>query len=131
MKLTLTRTCDDGVQTLGVLRLPNGAIYQTLELAWKNNEKQISCIPAESYKVVKRNSPKYGNHFHIKDVPNRSWVLIHHGNYHSDILGCILVGKGLKDINNDGLLDVTSSKIAMGELNAYLPNDFELEIIYA
>jgi hypothetical protein len=129
MKITLKRISDDGVQTLGHLHLGNGKVYQTLELAWKNNERQRSCIPKGIYKVKKRTSAKYGEHFHILNVPNRDFILLHHGNYHTDILGCILPGKGLADLNKDGRLDVTSSRQAMKELLAALPNNFELEII--
>jgi hypothetical protein len=129
MKITLKRITDDGVQTLGHLHLGNGKVYQTLELAWKNNERQRSCIPKGTYKVKKRTSAKYGEHFHILNVPNRDFILLHHGNYHTDILGCILLGKGLSDLNKDGRLDVTSSRQAMKELLAALPNNFELEII--
>jgi hypothetical protein len=129
MRITLKRLSDDSVQTLGILTNVTGKVYQTLELAWKKNAKQISCIPKGIYKVRKRTSAKYGEHFHILNVPNRDFVLIHHGNYHTDILGCILVGKGLADINKDGRLDVTGSRQAMKELLSTLPKEFELEII--
>jgi hypothetical protein len=129
MKITLKRISDDGVQTLGHLHLGNGKVYQTLELAWKNNERQQSCIPKGVYKVRKRTSAKYGEHFHILNVPNRDMILIHHANFHNQLLGCIAPGKGLADLNKDGRLDVTSSRQAMKEMLAYLPNTFELEIV--
>jgi hypothetical protein len=129
MKITLKRIADDGVQTLGHLHLGNGKVYQTLELAWKNNERQRSCIPKGTYKVRKRTSAKYGEHFHILNVLNRDMILIHHANFHNQLLGCIAPGKGLSDLNKDGRLDVTSSRQAMKELLAALPNNFELEII--
>ena len=127
--INLKRLSDDGVQTLGILTLPNGRVLNTLELAWKDNEKKISCIPKGNYTVVKRTSEKYGAHFHILDVPNRSYVLFHHGNFHTDILGCVLVGLGLKDINKDGRLDVTNSKRAMTEMLNVLPDKWQLQII--
>lgn len=127
--ITIKRLTDDGVQTLGILTMPSGKIYHTLELAWKNNASKISCIPKSKYKVKKRTSAKYGEHFHILNVPGRDFILVHYGNYHIDILGCILPGKGLADINKDGRLDVTSSKQAMKEMLSALPNEFELEII--
>jgi len=129
MRITLKRLSDDGVQTLGILTNVTGKVYHTLELSWKKNAKQISCIPKGIYKVRKRTSAKYGEHFHILNVPNRDFILCHHGNYHTDILGCILPGKGLADINKDGSLDVTGSRQAMKELLATLPKEFELEII--
>lgn len=127
--IKLKRISDDGVQTLGILTMPSGKIYNTLELAWKNNQSKVSCIPKGKYKVRKRTSAKYGEHFHILNVPNRSFILIHFANFHSDLLGCIAVGKGLADINKDGRLDVTSSRQAMKEMLSALPNEFDLEII--
>ena len=76
----------------------------------------------------KRYSTKYKNHFHVLDVPNRSYILIHHGNYHKHTLGCILVGKTLTDINGDGYRDVTSSVATMNALNKVLPETFKLTI---
>jgi len=127
--MIIKRLTDDGVQTLGIMTLPNGKVYHTLELAWKNNNKKVSCIPKGKYKVRKRTSAKYGEHFHILNVPNRDMILIHFSNFHSDLLGCIAPGKGLADINKDGRLDVTGSRQAMKELLSTLPKEFELEII--
>lgn len=114
-------------QTLGLLNI-NGNQFYTLELGWHDNEKRISCIPEGKYEVIKRHSEKYGDHFHVLNVPNRDYILIHHGNYYTDILGCILVGIGLQDLNSDGLQDVTSSRVAMKALNKLLPKRFTLHI---
>ena len=46
--------------TFGKLTLPDGTSYNTLELAWRNNESGKSCIPPGTYKVETRNSPKFG-----------------------------------------------------------------------
>ena len=102
---------------------------KTLELEEDKNARRDDCIPRGTYTVVKRNSPKYGDHFHVIDVPDRSYILIHHGNYNRDILGCILVGRKHVDIDGDGLKDVTASKGTMKDLNKLLPNKFTLKII--
>lgn len=133
MKALLKRFDYDDKQTLGdliVFNERNGIEFtcKTLELAWKDNERRVSCIPEAEYTVVKRNSPKYGDHFHILDVPNRDFILVHHGNFHSDILGCVLVGNNHIDIDGDGYKDVTSSKKTMKKLNEILPEDFTLRI---
>ena len=127
--IKIKRLSDDGVQTLGILTMPSGKIYNTLELAWKNNASKISCIPKGKYKVRKRTSAKYGEHFHILNVPKRDFILIHAANFSSQLLGCVAIGKGLFDLNGDGRLDVTSSKQAMKEMLSALPNEFDLEII--
>lgn len=102
--------------------------FKTLELPWLNNQQQVSCIPEGEYEVVKRHSPKYKNHFHVTEVPGRSWILIHSGNFYSDILGCILPGNAFRDINKDGLLDVISSATVMKLLNDLMPAKFKLTI---
>lgn len=134
MKLLIERVDDSGVQTLGkmyVLNESNGIQFScdTLELPWKDNKNSISCIPTGEYEVKKRYSPKFGNHFHLTNVKDRSYILIHKGNYHTDIRGCILVGSDLADINSDGHLDVTSSGTTMNKLLKIMPDKFDLTIV--
>lgn len=136
MRILLERTHYDDKQTLGRLHLLdyNNHIIKTwdsLELPWKNNERKVSCIPEGIYKAIKHNSPKFKDCFWIQDVPNRSEVLIHKGNYHSDILGCILIGLDLADMNKDGYLDVTSSGKAIEQLMGLIAVDeIEIEITH-
>lgn len=120
--------CDDK-QTLGKM-FCDGFELHTLELDWDNNTTRTSCIPTGCYTVNNRWSEKYGNHFHVENVKDRSYILIHLGNYHRDILGCILPGIGLSDINGDGRKDVTSSGKAMKKLLETYPEGFNLEIMF-
>lgn len=134
MNLLIDRIDDSGVQTLGkmyVLNEGDGIEFScdSLELPWKDNRRSVSCIPPGEYIVKKRYSPKFGNHFHLTNVKDRSYILIHKGNYHTDIRGCILVGNDLADINNDGHLDVTSSGATMNKLLKMMPDKFDLTII--
>lgn len=133
LKLLIKRYDHGKKQTLGnlvVLDENNCEKFHchTLELPWKENKFQVSCIPVGTYKVVRRHSAKFGHHFHITDVEGRTFILIHSGNYYTDILGCVLVGMGLTDINGDGLKDVTQSKNAMSELLKMMSMEFELKI---
>lgn len=131
MIATITRTQQTSKQVTGVFVLQDSqgkAVFRckTLELPWRNNERQRSCIPVGTYEVVPRTSPKFAKHYHIKDVPNRDWILIHTGNYHTQILGCVLVGATLADINGDGELDVTSSRVTLNKILALAPKGFQL-----
>lgn len=110
---------------------------RTLELAWLDNQSNVSCIPEGFYDVVPRTSPKYGSHLHISEVPNRSLILIHYGNYagsmnpntgRSDIRGCVLVGEKLIDINGDSIADITNSRNTMKKLMKSAPDGFVLEV---
>lgn len=74
---------------------------KTLELPWRDNQRQVSCIPAGEYDVEMRLSNKYGRIYWVRKVPNRTYILIHSGNYAGDksknfkshVMGCILLGK--------------------------------------
>lgn len=143
MYLELKRIQEDDKQTIGHLfvREPNGgviAIFATLELPFKENKRNISCIPTGKYQVVKRWSIKYGNHFHILDVMGRSMILMHAGNYFGQTQGCVLLGWFHNDINKDGRLDTVNSVKCMQALNAMITdkttylevsNVYDLEVL--
>jgi len=69
----------------------NGAFFcHTIELPWKENAKQVSCIPEGVYNISKRFSKKYGSHMLIENVPDRDLVLIHPANNAlKELMGCI------------------------------------------
>ena len=77
--------------TIGTIKLEGIVIY-TLELPYKNNQKNISSIPEGRYELFYRNSKTNGDVFQLKNVPDRSNIQIHAGNYSIDTNGCILVG---------------------------------------
>lgn len=103
----------------------------TLEPAWKNNKREISCIYPGVYKCELRYSETYGHHLIIKDVKGRDLILIHFGNYRKNTKGCVLVGKNRVDIDGDGFEDVTSSVATMEELMTYVTEEcFKNGFIY-
>lgn len=117
----LVRLQEDQKQTLGVFNLFDGTdqIFscKTLELPWRDNEQFVSCIPPGHYICKRRTSSQYGHHFLVSNVYGREFILLHWGNYHRDTSGCILVGRDHRDVDNDGYLDVTSSRQTMKQLN--------------
>ena len=128
----LLRLKKEPTQTVGILHLYDGVSEicscYTMELAWKNNEKNISCIPTGEYDVEKFVSTKHGECFLVKDVPERSAIEIHKGNFNFNTKGCILPGTSLYDINHDGLIDVVNSDDALRDLLRMAPNGFKLII---
>ena len=101
----------------------------TLELPWLDNKSNVSCIPVGDYVVKKRYSKKYGWHLHVQDVKNRTYILFHSGNYYTQILGCVLVGK-LGFVNSDDIIDVGSSKKTLKKLMALVKSEeIDLQII--
>ncbi len=125
---------DDDVQTLGHLTVFDGLkkIFEcsTLELPWKDNKTNVSCIPEGSYWLEKYNSPSKGEVFLFSNVKGRTMVEIHKGNFNRDILGCVLVGQGFSDIDRDGYLDVHTSKRTMEKLLEIMPDKFTVKIIW-
>ena len=124
------------IETLGDLQVLVGDFIKfeckTIELPWKENKHDVSCIPEGKYNVKKVISPTKGLCFILENVPNRSAVEIHIGNFAAgkkvDTLGCILPGMSFGDRNNDGIIDVVNSTVAMGKLLEILPDSFQLTI---
>ena len=101
----------------------------SLELPWKDNQQNVSCIPEGTYQVKKRNSPKFGKGtLEICNVPGRSNILIHPGNFTREIQGCVLLGERFSDIDKDGITDVANSRKAVNQVKS-LADSFELTII--
>ena len=99
MKLKLIRDTFTNVSTIGRLYADGDFICWTLEDPWNDNKNNISCIPLGTYELYTKT---YGRYFAkyatpipiLRDVPGRSEILIHPGNYATDTEGCILVGDG-------------------------------------
>lgn len=91
-RLKVVRISEHAGATFGVLLCDGRPIALTLEDAWRDNARQVSCIPEGRYAIQRHNSPKFGEVFLVAKVPNRSHILIHAGNTHHDTHGCILLG---------------------------------------
>lgn len=133
VKAVLTRLTHEAKQTLGELNFFQDVNMmfscKILELPDRANQNSISRISAGKYSCVLRWSEKYKWHYHILDVPGRSYILIHFGNYYTNTRGCLIAGAGFHDINKDGFRDVTSSKKTMKRMIDIVPDKFELTII--
>jgi len=76
--------------TNGEIRMEGELMCYAIELPWKDNARNISCIPEGSYPLSKRYSKRFGWHILIKDVPGRSSILIHPANdAKKELQGCI------------------------------------------
>ena len=76
--------------TNGVIKYGRETICHTIELPWRDNEVNISCIPEGRYLLEKRITHERGFHLILKSVPGRSWILVHPANDAKEELeGCI------------------------------------------
>lgn len=97
--------------TFGVITAGMFSAY-SLELPWKENRAMVSCIPFGEYDCSIIESPKFGKVYTVKDVPGRTHVLIHKGNFagdterglKSDVEGCILIGNAIGEIGGQRAL---------------------------
>ena len=113
MELELIRTYFPN-GTNGEISFEGKRVCFSIELPWKNNHHQTSCIPEGRYELKKRYSPKHGQHLQVTNVPGRNFILIHPANDAlKELEGCIAPvsilqseGKGLR------------SRIAVDQINA-------------
>ena len=92
MKVDLYRAVDTAGATFGSLFLSTTPICLTLELPWKCNRRNVSCIQAGEYDCIPFFHNKWGRCWHVRGVPNRSEIVIHPANRASELKGCIAPG---------------------------------------
>lgn len=122
--LRLQRLSDeDDTRTLGHLQIMEDGIpvnhWYTLERGDLDNNPRVSRIPAGIYKVKQRHSKRFKKHLILEGVKDRSYILIHKGNFLRNTKGCILIGMSFADIDGDGSTDLQDSARAMKELLSY------------
>ncbi len=87
--LCLERTYHAG-GTNGSLTLDGKEICKTIELPWRDNRRNVSCIPEGRYRLGLYPSRKFGLNLLVQDVPGRSGILIHPANNAAaELRGCI------------------------------------------
>ncbi len=148
----ITPDGQDDQGKFGTIITPRGQVFDTGELPWRNNIPDKSCIPTGIYPVKWLWSPHHNrNVYHVMGVPGRDKngqlanVEIHSGSYcgdvdkgfRSDVLGCMLLGKGLATgkVGDAGEIEqriIINSKTSVskfeGEMNC---EDFMLEVTTA
>ncbi len=131
--LTRTETSNEG--TFGLFSTDSGFSIYTGERPWRSNAHELSCIPSGVYVVQRIITPKHGDVFCLTDVPGRTGILIHAGNwcgdtalgFKSDSDGCILTGRAIGALG--GQASVMSSRDALKGLEADLESlNFQLTI---
>lgn len=134
-KVVVTRLSSLDDRTLGILHvyheLQEQAKFCTLELAWKDNERRISCIPAGKYRMTPEIHAKFGRSFRIHDVAGRDGIMLHRGNYTNDTTGCIIMGMRFADLDGKGWFEVSQSKQALDYLYQFIIDECELHIFDA
>jgi len=110
-QLILQRAWSDNRATLGMLSIldhDHDPIF-TLENPLRKTHVD-SRIPCGEYECEPYSGTKFKDVYILKNVPKRSYILIHWGNFEKDTEGCILLGLGSGML--EGEPSVSSSKAA-------------------
>ena len=60
--------------TLGKLTIADQVFY-VAERPWRDNKKNVSCVPVGEYICVKYKSKKFGETYELSGVPGRTYIL--------------------------------------------------------
>ena len=143
--LILTREQSSKSETMGLLTV-NGVSLHTIERPWipshPGGKPFSSCVPAGTYKLVPHTrsngdqvvalvNPGMAVYYQSSDRPTdagRYLILIHSGNWSTDVVGCIAPGVD-RATSAQGVM-VTKSRVAMRLIMEYIAGDpAEIEIV--
>ena len=79
--------------TFGALIINSRVFCVTLEPPDELNQENISSIPAQQYRCKRYCSNRYQDTFQVMNVPGRTKILFHAGNFNEHTEGCILLGQ--------------------------------------
>lgn len=108
--------------TNGEIWVDDQLLCYSIELPWRDNNRNISCIPEGEYSLSKRYSKKFGWHVMVHDVPERSNILFHAANDAlKELQGCIapvseITGPG------KGILSKRAFELLRGKVYSALEN---------
>ncbi len=76
--------------TNGTLYHNGKVVCHTIELPWRDNRRQVSCVPEGRDSLYRDHFPQQGDQLALADVPGRAGILIHPANDASrELRGCI------------------------------------------
>lgn len=84
------------IATFGQLVTPSGLQLYTLERLPSGDHP---CIPAGSYKCVRKPHEIQGLRYELQNVPGRTAILIHPANFVPQLQGCISLGRAIMDLD--------------------------------
>lgn len=142
--LALEREASTDSETMGRLTYGHNGetvTLHTVEQEWRptapGGEPNNSCVPAGRYKLIHHLRPNgrrclalvnpgLGVYYRASERPNgvgRFLILIHSGNTHHDVVGCIAPGTGRSENT------VTRSRDAMEAIMSYVDDDPDAELV--
>lgn len=99
--ITLQRILSTYRATAGQLIENGWPFMAVLENPWRFNQNNVSCIPNGDYICQRWNSPNFGWTFKVLNVPSRTDILFHWGNWEKDTKGCFILGEKFDILSNE------------------------------
>jgi hypothetical protein len=143
-RLTIDRGPSTDLGTFGVAAIGT-MTWHSLELPWRDNRPNLSCIPPGVYRASVVESAHFGREVYLlQGVPGRIDVEVHPANwggdiekgFYTDLKGCLSIGESLGELAPPGRTDpqaaIERSTSAFDALMAItLEADIEIEIRWA
>ena len=118
LRLMIERGPSTDAGTFGIASL-GSLIWHSLELPWRDNAHNVSCIPVGTYTAkwidaATVGRPHLGMVYELQDVPDRTGILLHRANwagdvskgYYSDLEGCQSIGEAQGELVPPGKSDM-------------------------
>lgn len=127
MHILLQRLTMSNSGIFGILLIDGRPYFTTLELPWKDNARNVSCIPPGVYHATKMYSQKFSKDVYVlNDVPGRDLIEFHIGNTVKDTNGCILLGMQYNYTD----YGIVSSRLAFENFMTRMPEEgFTLSVM--
>ena len=116
MIYTYQRSHKDELCAFGEVVGPDGTLHKcyilepgTIGTYRKSDGTYHPCIPAGDYLLgwTEQVSPEFGRYMiELKDVPGRTTIYIHSGNFTKDTLGCLLCGSTIDTEDPSGVAEI-------------------------
>ena len=125
-KLSRAESSSDG--TFGKFVCAGLSLF-SLELPWKDDENNVSCIPTGLYVCRWTLSPRLKkNTYEVFGDKHRTGIRLHSANLAKQLLGCIALGKRIGFM--DGVKAILISRPAISALESHFNRQpFELEVV--
>ncbi len=109
----------------------SGEVFcHSLELPWKNNEPNISCLPLGDYVCKVTYSPAFKKDLYLilEPFPHRDGFRIHAANRLTELRGCVAFGEKITQVD-DSIFLATSAKWVTAVMEHFNNEPFLLQII--
>lgn len=124
--VTLVRTSRNDVAIYGILTITEG---DSVEFVCLTIERKDKSFPVGKYPLKLEYSPRFKKDlWELYGIEGRGEIKVHVANFWNQLDGCIGVGRISQDLNQDAILDLSQSKIALEDFMATMGDQKEAEI---